>query len=102
MATVYVTEFAGVARTQFGGSFTQVALCAELANQTVAIGGSSAQSAAFNPSTTLIRVHTDAICSVKVGGASPTATAANARMAANQTEYFGVTPGDKLAVITNT
>lgn len=67
----------------------------------VAIGGVSAQSAVFPDGTRLIRVHTDAICSIKIG-ANPTATADDKRMAANATEYFGVTPGHKLAVITNT
>ena len=35
-------------------------------------------------------------------GADPTATADSKRMAAGQTEYFTVAPGDKVAVITNT
>lgn len=73
-----------------------------VAEQTVAIGGASAQSAAFNAATKIIRVHTDAICSIKVGGTNPTATATTMRMAAGQVEYFGVAPGDKIAVITNT
>lgn len=69
--------------------------------QAVAIGGASAQSAAFNARTKFIRLHTDAICSVKFG-ANPTATADDLRMAANQTEFFGVVGGQKVAVISNT
>lgn len=72
-----------------------------IATQAVAISGTSAQSAAFNTNTRFIRVHTDAICSVKFG-ASPTATTDDARLAANQTEFFGVVAGQKVAVITNT
>lgn len=72
-----------------------------IASQTVAIGATSAQSNVFNDATTFVRVHTDAVCSIKFGP-NPTATATSMRMAANQTEYFAVTPGDKLAVITNT
>jgi hypothetical protein len=72
-----------------------------VATQAVAIGGASEQSAAFNARTKFIRLHTDAICSVKFG-ANPTATADDLRMAANQTEFFGVVAGDKVAVITNT
>jgi hypothetical protein len=103
MSVLYVTEFSGVASSQLGGSYTQVSREPPLADQTVAIGVSSVASAAFNTSTTLIRVHTDAICSVAIG-ATPTAAATNRRMAANQTEYFGVPQGlnFKIAVINNT
>jgi hypothetical protein len=73
--------------------------------QSVAIGGASVQSAAFNTTTTIIRVHTDAICAIKVG-ANPTAIAAGAtgttRMAASTTEYYGVRGGDLIAVISST
>jgi orotate phosphoribosyltransferase len=48
-----------------------------------------------------VRVHTDAICSIAYG-ANPTATINSFRMNANTTEYFGVNPGDKIAVISNT
>lgn len=100
MATLYVTEFSGIG----SGNKTdiQAAACPPLAEQTVAIGGSTAQSAAFDAATKVIRVHTDAICSVKIGGANPVAAATNARLAANQTEYFRVNAGDKIAVIQNT
>ena len=67
----------------------------------VAIGGASAQSAAFNTNTQIVRIEADAVCSVEIGGANPTATATSQRMSAGQTEYFAVNPGEKLAVITN-
>lgn len=67
----------------------------------VVIGGGSLQSVAFAASTRLVRIHTDAICSV-LFGPNPTATVNSARLAADQTEYFGVNPGDKVAVISNT
>lgn len=97
MATVYITEYVGP-MMQIG--IIPIAQEPEIASQTVAIGAGSVQSSAFNLATTFIRVHTDAICSVKVGS-NPTATAASKRLAANQTEYFGVSPGHKIAVITN-
>ena len=68
--------------------------------ETLAIGPASAQSGSFNPATNFIRAHTDATCSIAVG-ANPIAAAGSARMAANQTEYFQVRPGDKIAVIQN-
>lgn len=107
MATLYITEFqalgqAGLPTNGYGPNGpTQAAQQPPTAEQTVAIGGVSVASAAFNAATTLVRLHTDAICSIEFG-AAPTATATTARMAAGQTEYFGVLPGMKVAVITNT
>jgi len=94
MAKVYVAEFAAID--------LNVAREPPLAEQVVAIGGGSVQcSNAFHASTRVIRVHTDAICSIAIGG-NPTATANTRRMPANATEYFGVEGGQKMAVITNT
>lgn len=94
-ATLYISEFSIGATAA-----TQVAKQPEITTQTVSIGGTSTQSAAFNGNTRLIRVHTDTICSIKIGS-NPTASTTTARMAADQTEYFEVNPGDKIAVITN-
>lgn len=101
MATLYVTEFGASGAV---GNFAIGAVQQQpIAEQTVAIGASSAQSAAFNANTTIIRLQADAICSVEFG-ANPTATTGKMRLAANQTEYFTVPPnsGWKVAVITNT
>lgn len=94
-ATLYVAEFSGSAPAG-----VQVAQQPALVEQTVAIGGSATSSSAFSGDTKIIRVHTDAICSIKIG-ASPTATATTARMSADSTEYFYVLPGHKISVITN-
>ena len=97
MATLYIAEYAATAGD------IPIALAAPIAEQTVAIGGSSTQSAAFDPATVFVRVHSDAICSIAFG-ANPTATAAKQRLSADQTEYFGIKPSSatKIAVITNT
>jgi hypothetical protein len=95
MATVYITEFIG---REFRG--IQAWVTPPVAEQTIAIGGVSVQSAAFNPTTEMIRVHADAICSIAFGF-NPTATAVNMRMPAGIVECFVVYPGTKLAVITN-
>lgn len=97
MATVYITEYQRMGTSGFP---FQAPNEPENANQTVAIGGTTTQSAAFNKNTYIIRVHSDAICSVECG-TNPTATATCKRLPANYTEYFSVTPGFKLAVITN-
>ena len=102
MAKVYISEYSVMAKAWAHPD--QIAAPQEPADtdQTpLAIGGASAASAAFGLGCRLIRVHTDAICSIAIG-AAPVATADNKRMAAGATEYFGVTPGHKLACITNT
>lgn len=99
MATLYVTEFATM--PVIGGVAVQIAPRPALATQTIAISGASTQSSAFGATTRYIRIHTDAICSTAVGS-NPTATTSGERLAADNTEYFAVQPGDKIAVISNT
>ena len=55
----------------------------------------------FSSDTNFVRVHTDAPCRIEIGMA-PTATGSSMRLAGNTTEYFGVRPGMKLAVVTST
>jgi len=99
VATLYIAEYAAGS-----DGITQEPAIAE---QTVAIGVGSVQSAAFNTETTLVRIHTDAICSVKFG-VNPTAAATNSRMAAGTERVLRVRrPLDagsclKVAAITNT
>lgn len=99
MAVLYISEYDNVARDNIGT--VQAGQEPAIATQTVAISGGSTQSSAFNANTKFVRIHTDAICSVKFGS-NPTATSTSARLAANQTEFFGVRPGEKVAVISNT
>lgn len=98
MATLYVTEFAasGVQRGPIPVAFGLPVV----RSNNISMSGASAQSAAFNANTTLIRVHADAICSVLIG-TNPTALTTDARMAADQTEYFAVAAGQKIAAISN-
>ena len=103
MATLYVAEF-----ERPRNQWVDIANAPAVVEQTVAIGGSS--TAAANPfggtnqtqfKTAMIRVHTDSICSIKIGTGTPTATTSNMRMAANTTEYFSVVPNMNIAVISN-
>jgi hypothetical protein len=96
MATLYIAELSG---TRASGM--QVAMTPPLVEQTVAIAGASAQSAAFDNATVVVRIHADAVCSIAFG-TNPTATTAKMRLAADSTEYFAVKGGQKVAVITNT
>lgn len=96
-STLYVTEFKESPPVTY-----QAAPMPANANQAITISGASAQSAAFQWNTVLVRVHCDVICNVNIGGTNPTATTTNMRMAAGQTEYFQVKGSDKLAVIAGT
>lgn len=100
MATLYISEYASLLQAQ-NGSYIPVPQEPAIAVQTVAISGTSAQSAAFNAATKFIRVSPDGICSLK-WGSNPTATTSDFRMVTNGAEYIGVTAGHKVAVITNT
>lgn len=102
MAVLFITEYARQGRDAAGYGLV-VAEEPPVANQTVAIGGTSAQSSAFNASTYFVRIHTDAICSIEFG-TDPTASTTTRRMAAGATEMFAVPAGKsyKVAVITNT
>lgn len=71
------------------------------AQQQVTVGGASAQSQPFADTTRFVRVHTDVACRIAFGS-SPTASATSMRMPANATEFFGVTPGHRIAVIATT
>lgn len=100
MAKVYITEYQSA--QIWMGQGVSIAMGPELVNQSpITSSGSSQSSSAFGANTNMIRVHTDGIISISIG-TSPTASTSTARMAANQTEYFGVVPGHKLALITNT
>ena len=99
MALLYIWEFTEL--VQAGP--IPIARMPGIGPQTaLAIGAVSAQSAAFNSATRFVRLANDVVCSIAIG-TNPTAIAqGSARMAANQTEYFGVNGGDKVAVIVTT
>lgn len=99
MAKIYVTEHTDP--TVFHGQLKPVVKMPPVTTQTLTSSGSSAQSAAFDAKTKMIQIHTDGICSVEFGS-NPTATTNSFRLAANTTAYFEVSPGDKMAYITNT
>jgi hypothetical protein len=102
MARVYITEFANQGRDA-NGLLMPIADEPSLGTQTIEIGAGSAQCAAFNPLTKIVRIHTEDSISVALG-TNPTATVDDLRMAGNATEYFGVplNAGFKLAAIYNT
>ena len=103
MSNLRITEFAGLGSSASGDGPVQAVSSPPTAQQVVAIGATSTASAAFNASTTIIRVQPEAVCAIYVGTSAPIATTGlSARLAAGQTEYFRVDPGSKLAVIQDT
>lgn len=97
MADLYISEYSHQARDAMGGVLPSGQEPA-VTTQKVGIGGVSDQSLAFNEQTRFVRVHADVACHLKFGS-NPTAAATGLRLAANQTEFIGVKPGHKLAVI---
>lgn len=101
MSKLYISEFESPGG-QAGFPFPVAGEYGNTTDQTpVDYNAGEAKSAAFAATTKLVRIHTDAICSIKFGTA-PTATTSNRRMAAGQTEYYFVRPSDKVSAITNT
>jgi hypothetical protein len=105
MAKTYVTEYAGQVADRRGISIP-TGEEPSLGTLVLDHGAGVANSANLNAKTRLIRVHADAIASVKIGAAA-VATTADMRFAAGQTEYFGITPeaivaGVRVSAITNT
>ena len=104
MAKLYVTEFAspGVAH----GGVVPVGNAGgwkENSSSPLAVTATSTVCVTFGTNTTLVRLHTDSTCSVFItSNVTATATANNARMIQNQTEYYAVQAGQVVAVIVNT
>jgi hypothetical protein len=92
----YVSEFAN-----YGDGGMQVAKQPILADQAITVSAAHAESASFQPSTRLIRINCDVVVSFVVG-ASPAATANNARLVTGVVEYFQVNGSQqKISFITN-
>jgi|SRR6266702_1236361 len=97
MATLYVTEIDHLAYD----ASAAVVLSGQMppvVEQAIAITGASAQSNAFNTNARFIMVHNDVACCLAFG-ADPTAQLGFHRLAANERLFYGVKPGQKVAVI---
>jgi hypothetical protein len=102
MALLYVTEYPDLpgAQSTFAPQLVREPPIVDQAP--VVIGAGSLSSAAFNARTRIVRLACDVVCSIAIGPPGTVATAANQRLAANQTEYKMVVPGYVVSVITNT
>jgi len=98
MATAYIREYADLAVTY--AKYAQCGAEPAIADQTVTTSGTSAQSNAFNANTRIIAISTPAAQAVAaLFGDSPTALVTSLRLPANQLIFFGVKPGQKVALI---
>jgi hypothetical protein len=95
MSKLYVTEYATLAQANGIG---QAAQAPALAVQVLDFSSAHKESAAFNAKTTFVRLHTDAVCCIQFGTAPTAVSGTDARMAADQTEYFGVPVGQSYKV----
>lgn len=96
MAFLYITEYARQALDYRG----HVAAGEEpaITVQKIVIAAGSTSSAAFNAKTRFVELHTDAtVCHVRFGASPQTAVITDKRMAADQTQFFGVKPGHIVA-----
>jgi hypothetical protein len=91
----YVREYQGL-----GGAQIPIAQEPGTDQAPMAISGSAASSAAFATTTHLVRLTCGANASF-VFGTSPTATTSNSPIGALLPEYFGVSPGEFVSVISN-
>lgn len=99
---LFITEYAGPPQGPNGSIIMCGAEPPVATPQVIDFSGGATASAAFNAKTTFIRVHTNAICSLRFSTAGTAATTSYPRMAASSTEFYGVQPGDKVNVIINT
>lgn len=97
MSDAFISEY--IDMPQHNGQVIQCGREPSLAEQYVSFT-TTTQSAAFNAKTKFIRLHVKTAASYKFG-ANPTATVTTPRMAAGSTEFFGVNPGDKVALVDN-
>lgn len=96
MTYLYISEFA-LAGHDANGKVAQVAHQPAVADQRISISGTSAQSAALNSSTALVRVQADVACAITFG-TDPTATSSSTPLAADAAEYFTVPIGGSLKI----
>jgi hypothetical protein len=72
----------------------------DASTQSVAVSGTSAQSAVISGATNYVRLVSTTLCHIRAGS-SPTATTSNMPLVPYVPEYFAVNSGQKIAVIQN-
>lgn len=96
MAKLFITEFKAMENANDIGGVPQIAKLPGV-DQVVTFT-TSTQSTGFAYNTRFVRVLSDTDCHIAYGS-NPTATTSNLRVEAGSVEYFGVSPGDKIAAV---
>ena len=111
MSTLTISEYVGLAvRQSAAAGAPQVPQEQPIAEQTVAVTGTSTQCSAFNAKTSIVRLNADGLGAIAITfGLAPVATVpsgggGSGRLSANATEFRGVQRGInmKLAAIVTT
>lgn len=100
MAILGITEYDKIPM-DVNGRLIPTGNDARAAYQELAVGAGSVQSVALSAATRFVRLHTDVPCRVEFGPNPTAVVGSSPRMAGNTTEYYGVTAGNKIAVITS-
>lgn len=98
---VDITEYQNLGLDSLGALIAVGMEPARVVQQVTEGAASVACAADFLDTTRFVRIHTTAPIRVAFGK-TPTASATSQRMAANATEFFGVLPGIRVAVIVTT
>ena len=101
MAELHITEFELNSIAPDGESLW-IGNLSQIVTQQVVTFASSTQSNAFNKRTSFVRLYADQKAFLKIDADNPVAKVEHTPIAPNSPEYFGVSPGDKLAVYDGT
>lgn len=97
MATLYVVEYAKLAKEDYGDAI-QAGEEPALAEYTIPIGSSSSAPIAFQKDTRFVMLHTDAICHIGIGGDQVVAKDSKRRLPADGTVFYGIRNGTNLSI----
>lgn len=96
MSEAYITEYPELQQDTLGRDML-VGKGRGLQNRAT-FTGTPGLSTTFAADMHIIRLHVNAACHIAFGTA-PVATTNDAKLAANQTEFFSIIPGDKISLI---
>jgi hypothetical protein len=88
---LFITEYSNLSR-DIGSNFIAAGMEPSIADSSMTLSGTSAQSALFNAGTAFVMVHAQEPACL-AWGTSPTAVTTKQRMAAGETRFVGIPPG---------
>jgi hypothetical protein len=94
---IFISEFSRII-LDHGNFAVPIPLTPSVAEQSIEIEMVSKTSEPFKPQTRFILVHTEAACSIAFG-LTPEADQRFHKLGPGETRYYGINPGDCLAVV---